>query len=212
MKKYYYLLVAMMMVMMTVGLTACGDDDDDEPNSQTNQRVQVDGQNWELSNFYPPVFNGDLGDGEYDFGLIFTGFIKKQDVAWYNFDYTGADVISLSIYGPKIKLGVNLLDNPEIWSIDVTYHHAKMDDADFFLADYEYRNPSKFGHSNSDYSGSIVVKEFIKDKKLTVEFKNFCLSDYVGSSWGPKISEHYKLVLNGTITYEAVDDVIEVYS
>lgn len=206
------MLVAMMMAVMTVALTACGDDDDDEPNPQTYQRIQVDGQSWELSKHFPPVFNGDLGEGEYESGLIFTGFIKKQNVPWYDFDFMGADVISLDVYGPEIKLGENLLDNPKVWSIHVTYHHARMDDDDFFLADYQYRNPSKYGHTNSDYSGSIVIKEFIKDKKLTIEFKNFRLSDYVEGSWGPKISEHYKLVLNGTVTYEAVGDVVEVYS
>lgn len=196
------------MAVLVLGLTACGDDENDEPNSSLNQHIQVDGQNWDLSKAHPPVFNGHLGVGD-DSGLIFTKITKKVDPdKWYEyFDRSDVSIIQLDISGPEIKLGVNLLNDPNIWSIWVTYTHGTAIDYDnppddFFIADYRYLNPSKFGKTTTDYSGSIIVKEFTKDKSMTIEFNNFCLMNYLSDSWGPKLHEHKKIVLNGTVKYE----------
>ena len=216
MKKFTYLLVAMMTAVMTLGLAACGDDDNDEPNPQTYQHIQVDGQNWDLSNSHPPVFNSTSSDNENEPDLIFTHFIKKLNPDnWYEYYDRPGEIydINLDIHGPAgIRSGVNLLDDPQTWSIDISYCHGynygsdiDFDNPpeDFFLADYRYLNPSRFGQSSpSSYSGSIVIKEFKKNQSMTIEFNNFTLTGYVEGSWGPKLSDHHKIVLNGTVTYE----------
>lgn len=212
MKQWLFSIIALLIVMLTVSMTACGDDD--EPNSAPSQRIKVDGQNWDLSNSNPPVFEGHLGGGENESGLILTKFTKKLNpdefLEYYDRSEDVSD-IKIWIDGPEIKLDENLLDNPNIWSIRVMYSHGSSPNMDydnppedFFHAIYWYLNPSRFGQTKTEYSGSIVLKKFIKDKTMTIEFNNFCLKNYNEGegSWGPSLSKHNSIIIDGTVTYE----------
>lgn len=213
MKKYYYLLfTVLLMAVLPIGLISCGDDDD-EPDSKTNSRIQVDGKRWDLSNALPPVFNA-THNNEGGLDLIFTHFRKKLTPdkweEYFDTDRAGEMYdIYFSISGYGMEPGINLLDDPKTWHIVVSYSHNDTNydnpPADCFNVEYHYWNPSRFGQTNSGaaYSGSIVIKEYVKGKSMTIEYKDFCLTGYsTDGSWEYNLSDHKSITLNGTVTYE----------
>ena len=197
-KKSSFILFLTVIVFLTVSLSSCGDEDKDEPSS--NQYLYVNGEKWEISNYMPPRFVGDFDYEMFNYTpYIISAALRKKDKNEKHFFYNSGLVISItqSVWYPEsLKIGENLVGNIHIEDIDVSYGIFE-GSTEVEGGTYRCFWPGR-ERDLTEYngSGSIIIKELVKQKKLTLQFRNFKIPSGQGSNCKPY------LTLDGTVTFQ----------
>jgi len=202
-KKSSFILFLTVIVFLTVSLSSCGDEDKDEPSS--NQYLYVNGEKWEISNYMPPRFVGDFDYEKYNYTPYITAAaLRKKDKNEKYLLYNSGlviDIIQSTWYPESLKTGVNLIGNTHIHCIDVDYviYDGKTEiEGGSYCGSWSYKGKEPIQFYGS---GSVIITELVKEKKLTLRFLNFKIPLRTDDAAYSYNCPQY-LTLDGTVSFK----------